>query len=47
MRYFSRLLNIDRKKWIAEEHYRRNNLNISTISDKTFDALRMTPGKRY
>lgn len=31
--YFSRLSNIDRKRWIAEEHYRRENYGIRTLSD--------------
>lgn len=45
--YFGRLTNIDRKRWLAEEIYRRKHLGVSSISDETFESLRVTPGKRY
>lgn len=31
--YFNRLSNIDRKKWIVEEQYLRNEFGITTMSD--------------
>jgi hypothetical protein len=45
--YFERLSNIDRKRWIAEEHYMREKFSIKTISDDCLEKLRMTPGQRY
>ena len=45
--YYTRLLNIDRKKWIAEEHYRRVHYSAFTIRDSTFESLKQTPGKSY
>jgi hypothetical protein len=34
--YFNRISNCDRKRWIAEEHYRRNKYNIKTLSDESY-----------
>lgn len=45
--YFCRLSNLDRKKWICEEHYRRQNLGIRLLSDEQLDKLIRTPGKRF
>lgn len=45
--YFARLSNIDRKRWIAEEHYIRDKFGIKTISDDCLEKLRVTPGQRY
>lgn len=45
--YFNRLSNVDRKRWIAEEQYRRENYAIRTLSDEVMDLLRLTPGQRY
>lgn len=42
--YLARLSNLDRKRWICEEHYRRENLNIRTLSDYTMQKLQNTPG---
>jgi len=35
--YFGRLSNIDRKRWIAEEHYRRVNYGITTLNDSAME----------
>ena len=45
--YFSRISNYDRKRWIAEEHYRRTKYNIKTLSDESYQKLISTPGKSY
>jgi len=45
--YFNRLGNLDRKRWIAEEHYRRKHLNLKTLSDESFSALCQTPGRKF
>ncbi len=45
--YFGRLSNIDRKCWIAEEHYRRKHLGVKTLSNSAFESLCMTPGRKY
>jgi hypothetical protein len=45
--YFGRLSNIDRKCWIAEEHYRRKHLGVKTLSDSAFESLCITPGRKY
>ena len=34
--YFKRLSNVDRKRWLAEEIYFRNNYGYQTMSDNTF-----------
>ena len=44
--FFSSISDFDRKKWIAQEHYLRTKLNISTITDSTFLKFINTPGKR-
>lgn len=44
--YFSRLSNLDRKRWVCEEHYRRQKLGIRTLSDETMSVMLATPGKR-
>jgi hypothetical protein len=45
--YFGRLSNIDRKRWICEEYYCRENYGIQTISDQTFKKLCKTPGRKF
>jgi hypothetical protein len=42
--YFQRISNLDRKRWLAEEVYRRQKLNLQLLSDQTFEALCQTPG---
>jgi len=34
--FYKSLSNLDRKRWIAEEHYRRTKLGIKTVSDSTY-----------
>jgi len=34
--YYKTISNLDRKRWIAEEHYRRTKLEIKTIPDSTY-----------
>lgn len=37
--FYKSISNLDRKRWIAEEHYRRTKLGINTISDSTYQSL--------
>ena len=34
--YFSRLSNLDIKRWLAEEYYRRSQFNLKSMTDETF-----------
>lgn len=34
--FYEAISNMDRKRWVAEEHYRRTYLGIKTISDSTY-----------
>ena len=43
--YFYRLSNVNRKRWIAQELYWRDNYGYYTISDRTLEALISTKGK--
>jgi len=45
--YFERLSNVDRKWWLAEELYLRENYNMQTITDTTFELLRKTEGRDF
>ena len=37
--FFSRLSNLERKRWIAEEVYLRKELGLKTLDDYTFKKL--------
>lgn len=37
--YFERISNVDRKRWIAEEHFMRKNYGINVVSDDTLGIL--------
>lgn len=37
--YFERISDLERKLWIAEEHYRRQNYGIYLMTDATYDQL--------
>jgi len=43
--YFSRLSNVDRKRWIAEEHYLRLNYGIHMVSDNALESIKSTVGR--
>ena len=45
--FFKRLSNIERKRWICEEHYRRENLGIRLLSDEQLDQLKKTVGRSF
>ena len=38
--YFNRLSNLDKKRWLAEEVYLRNELGIQMTDDYTFERLK-------
>ena len=40
--FFSRLSNIERKSWLAQETYNRQVMNSSTVSDHTYEKLKST-----
>ena len=43
--YFSRLSNVDRKRWIAEEHYLRTNYGIHMLSENSLESIKSTVGR--
>lgn len=45
--YFSRLSNLERKRWICEDHYLRENYGICSISDEALKVLKETQGRVY
>ena len=45
--YYQRISDYQRKRWICEEHYFRQNYGIQTMSEESLEALKMTPGKPY
>lgn len=45
--YFERLSDVDRKWWLAEELYLRENYKMQTITDNTFEMLRKTKGRDF
>lgn len=45
--YFGRLSNIDRKRWISEEIYCRNQYGIKILNDQALDEMMKTPGRMY
>lgn len=45
--YFERISEYQRKRWICEEHYLRQNYGIHTMSEQALTQLKKTPGKPY
>lgn len=45
--YFSRLPNIERKCWIAEDYYLREHYGISLISEEALQKLKETQGRAF
>ena len=38
---------MDRKRWIAEDHFWRQNFGIHTISDTALEMMKKTVGRNY
>lgn len=45
--YFARLSELDRKCWIAEEHYKRERFGIQRLTDAQYEKLKKTRGQRF